>query len=90
MVFVTVASVASVASHVTGFDAECWIIIGLNVGLSVRKHDVVRRNRNHAIFASAVTNFAGESGGKVYAETSPAVTESIVAIVSVVAFVSVT
>jgi len=73
MVFVTVASVAS---HVTDFDAESWIIIGLNVGLSTRKHNVVRRNRNHAIFASVVTNFAGESGGQVYEETSPVVTES--------------
>ena len=49
MVFVTVASVASL---VTDFAAESWIIIGLNVGSSTRKHNVVRRNRNHTIFVA--------------------------------------
>jgi broad-specificity NMP kinase len=45
IVFVTVASVASLASLVTDFAAESLIIAVLNVSSSTRKLDVVRRNR---------------------------------------------
>jgi hypothetical protein len=39
-----------VASLVTGFAAESQIITVLNVGSSMRKHDVVRRNVIHMTY----------------------------------------
>jgi hypothetical protein len=65
VIFVTVASLASLASLVTNFPDES--------GGQVYEETSPMVFASLASLASLVTNFAGEFGGQVYEETSPAV-----------------